>query len=124
MTRVEEPADDSARSTKTAIVEDHELFRDVLCTTVDATPDLELVFAVGDAQDALARLEHEPIDLILVDLSMPSVTGSDLVATIRERWPEIRCVVVSGSMAFLFWLGEPSPHQLPVVRDRGDAGGP
>ena len=50
-----------------------------------------------DGRSALESLErHREIALVLTDLVMPGMGGWELVATLRERWPGVRVVVMSG----------------------------
>lgn len=35
-------------------------------------------------------------DLVLVDISLPQMNGAELIAIIRDRWPHLPCLVLSG----------------------------
>ncbi|NMP24391.1 response regulator [Sulfobacillus sp. DSM 109850] len=53
---------------------------------------------VGQAatgEEALAWLDHHPIDLVLTDFQMPGMRGDELVARIRTRWPNVRIAMIS-----------------------------
>ncbi len=50
--------------------------------------------ASGDA--ALWALEEEPADLVLTDLKMPGISGLQLLARVRERWPATEVVIITG----------------------------
>lgn len=80
-----------------SLVEDHDLFRETLCTVVAASDDWVLDGVAATGEDAVAMLDagHRP-DVLLVDLSLPVMSGFDVVRTVRERWPEIRCLILSG----------------------------
>ncbi len=56
------------------------------------------VIVAEDALDALRMLErtHVPVDLLVTDVQMPGMTGDVLVGRIRESWPELPVVYVSG----------------------------
>ena len=45
---------------------------------------------------ALRELQKLPCDLVITDVFMPSTNGLDMAASIRELYPEIRIVVMSG----------------------------
>ena len=49
--------------------------------------------------EALDRLDHEHVDLVLTDLSMPGLGGLDLVRAVREHAPETPVVVMAGAGA-------------------------
>nr|WP_198157657.1 response regulator [Methylobacterium nodulans] len=51
---------------------------------------------VPGAEAALARLGAEPFDLVVADLAMPGMTGLDLAEAVRERWPALPFLIVTG----------------------------
>lgn len=52
---------------------------------------------VGDAQEAERQLtEGETFDLIVTDHLMPGMTGADLELAVRDPWPNIAVLIVSG----------------------------
>ena len=51
---------------------------------------------VPGAEAALAELEAEPFDLVVADLAMPGMTGLDLAEAVRDRWPEMPFLIVTG----------------------------
>ena len=56
------------------------------------------VVTAADGAAALAVLETSAagLDLVLLDMAMPGMSGEDLAATLRERWPMLPIVVMSG----------------------------
>ena len=50
----------------------------------------------NDGKAALEHLRESPVDVVLTDVKMPEMGGLELLARIRERWPEIRVVVMTG----------------------------
>jgi DNA-binding NarL/FixJ family response regulator len=57
--------------------------------------DIRIVEA-GDASEALAAMEQNPdVDLILVDLYMPGMSGLDLLSELKQKYPTIPVVVLS-----------------------------
>jgi CheY-like chemotaxis protein len=56
------------------------------------------VITAADGAAALAVLETSAtsLDLVLLDMAMPGMSGEDLAATMRERWPVLPIVVMSG----------------------------
>ncbi len=56
------------------------------------------VLVARDAADALRVLErtHLPVDLLVTDVQMPGMLGDALVARVRESWPELPVLFVSG----------------------------
>src|SRR5438552_8409224 len=54
------------------------------------------VVAVGDAIQALAELERQEVDLVLADLTLPRVSGLDLLDRIKQSWPGVEVIVITG----------------------------
>lgn len=79
-----------------SLVEDHEVFRETLCTVVAASDEWVLDGVATTGEEAVAMLEDHRPDVLLVDLSLPGLSGFDVVRTVRERWPDIRCLILSG----------------------------
>jgi signal transduction histidine kinase len=68
-----------------------------------------------DGIDALARLRVQPADVILVDLRMPRMSGTELFALLEEERPELaaRLLFLSGDVSQLA-----EPGNTPVARER------
>jgi CheY-like chemotaxis protein len=68
-----------------------------------------------DGIDALARLRIQPADVILVDLRMPRMSGTELFAQLEEERPELaaRLLFLSGDVSQLA-----EPGNTPVARER------
>lgn len=79
-----------------AIVDDHQIvragFRDMLADE----PDLSLVFEAGSGEEAIEFLRGTPTDVLLLDLSLPGQSGVDVLRNARQRYPELRILVLSG----------------------------
>ena len=70
------------------IVEDSTIIRRLLTSTIEAA-GAELVGHSGDAQSAIADLSVLRPDLILIDISLNSGTGFDVLKALQERNPEV-----------------------------------
>lgn len=57
------------------------------------------VFSVTDGTEALAVYENNRIDIVILDIHMGSVSGIDVVKTIRKSNDKVPIVIVSGSIA-------------------------
>lgn len=56
------------------------------------------VTPVDSGTDALETLKKEPVDLLVLDLSMPQPDGFDLLKSLRRDRPGLRILVISGYM--------------------------
>jgi DNA-binding LytR/AlgR family response regulator len=66
---------------KVLIVDDEFLARKLLTTYVEKRPDLELVGSCANALDALAIINAQPVDIVLLDIQMPDMTGMEFAKT-------------------------------------------
>ncbi len=73
---------------KVIIVDDEFLARKLLTGYVEKIDELELVATCGDAFEAMACLQKENIDIILLDIHMPEITGLELVRSLKHT-PEV-----------------------------------
>jgi DNA-binding NarL/FixJ family response regulator len=82
---------------KILVVDDHVLIRDALRGVLkDVKGDAE-IFEASDSRQAMALVtEHADIGLILLDLNLPDRDGFSVLADLRERYPAISVVVLSG----------------------------
>ena len=74
------------------------------------------VVAAASAEQALAVLEGDGVDLVVTDLRMPGTSGEELFARVRERWPQLarRTVLMSGDVeAVAAASSELDPPTLP-----------
>ena len=91
-------------SRRVLLVEDDSLIR---MTTADMLADLgHAVFEAGSAEQALSLLEANDIEVLLVDVGLPGVSGIDLAMAARRRSPGLRVVFATGRAA-LPELGRP-----------------
>ena len=80
------------------IVEDHSIFGKALVRLLTEKANMDVIGVIGSGEEALEKLSDLHIDLVLVDVSLPRMTGIQLVSTINEKFPHIRCLMISGHM--------------------------
>ena len=54
------------------------------------------VLTAGSGAEALALLEHEPVDLVISDMRMPQMDGVQLLEQVRAKWPDIPRILLTG----------------------------
>jgi DNA-binding NarL/FixJ family response regulator len=97
----EEPAGSEAAASpprdrsRIFLVDDHTMFREGLRQLIDREPDLTVCGDAADATAALAAIRESPPDLLITDISMPGVSGMELVKQIKNIYPELPVLVVS-----------------------------
>jgi DNA-binding NarL/FixJ family response regulator len=78
------------------VVEDHPVMRQMVCEAIERRAEWVLSGAAVSAEEAMGALTVMPVDLVLVDVSLPRMNGIELVRALRERRPELRCLMLSG----------------------------
>jgi|YelNatPaOPRAMG01_1025707.scaffolds.fasta_scaffold02298_5 CheY-like chemotaxis protein len=69
-----------------------ELYREMLSTHLPSLPEVR---TANSAARALALLESEPFDLLIVDLQMPRMDGLQVLAIARRKYPQLRLMVLT-----------------------------
>jgi DNA-binding NarL/FixJ family response regulator len=81
--------------TRIVIVDDHPLLRTGLAARLRDEPDLAVCGQAGDLAEAMAVIDRERPDLVLVDISLPGRDGLELLKDIRARHPPMLTLVLS-----------------------------
>ncbi|GAA1226361.1 response regulator [Pseudonocardia alaniniphila] len=77
------------------IVDDHPVVRDGLRGVIDGQPDMHVVAEAGHGAEALARVDAEPVDVVLMDLRMPIMGGVEAIGQLRRAAPSVRVLVLT-----------------------------
>lgn len=77
------------------LIDDHAVVRQGYRRLMERRPDLHVAAEAADAEEALQCLRTHPIDLIVLDLSLPGMGGIELTRRILQRYPEMRILVFS-----------------------------
>jgi DNA-binding NarL/FixJ family response regulator len=78
------------------IVEDHNIFGKALVRLLTDRMGVKVVGVIGSGEEALEKLPSLQIDLALVDVSLPKMTGIQLVSAIKKKFPNVLCLMLSG----------------------------
>jgi DNA-binding NarL/FixJ family response regulator len=81
--------------TKILLADDHTVVRAGLKLVLEAQPDLEVVAEAGDGAEAVERALQDDIDLAILDVTMPRMTGLQAAAELSRRRPELRTLILS-----------------------------
>jgi DNA-binding NarL/FixJ family response regulator len=77
------------------LADDHAMVRRGLRLILDAEPDLEVVAEAGDGAEAVQRALKEDVDLAVLDVSMPRLTGLQAAREIARQRPDVRILMLS-----------------------------
>jgi DNA-binding NarL/FixJ family response regulator len=85
--------------TRLLLVEDHPIFAEALSQALRERANINTVSVVDTAENAIPLLPELSVDLILVDVSLPKMSGIDFVSIVHKQRPEIPCLVISGHVS-------------------------
>jgi DNA-binding NarL/FixJ family response regulator len=77
------------------LADDHQLVRRGVRLILEAEPDLEVVAEASDGAEAIARLREHEVDLVILDVSMPRMTGLQAAREIARRPSPPRMLMLS-----------------------------
>jgi DNA-binding NarL/FixJ family response regulator len=82
-------------SVRVLVVEDHESFRRLICSTLEQRPELQVVGRVSDGLEAVHKAVELQPDLILLDIGLPTLNGIEAAGRIRKLSPQSKILFVS-----------------------------
>jgi DNA-binding NarL/FixJ family response regulator len=85
----------SALKTRILLADDHAVVRRGLRLVLEAQPDLEVVAEVGDGAKAVRRGLQDDVDLAVIDITMPRMTGLQATRELHRRRPALRILMLS-----------------------------
>ena len=77
------------------IADDHQMFIDGVKLILKQQPNLKVVAEALNGQEVLQQLPEKKIDLIITDLTMPGMKGTDLIKAIKQTHADIKILVIS-----------------------------
>lgn len=78
------------------MVEDHAPLAQILARFLREKGNMEVKAVVPTGKDALDQLPELSVDIVLIDVSLPTMSGIDLVAIIHQEYPDLPCMMLSG----------------------------
>lgn len=79
------------------VVDDHRAFADAVSLAISIERDLRCIDTVGTAEAAFDVIAGSSPDVVLLDLGLPRVGGIETITILRERWPDLRIVVLTAN---------------------------
>jgi DNA-binding NarL/FixJ family response regulator len=81
--------------TRILLADDHAVVRKGLRLVLDAEPDLEVVAEASDGAEAVELALGEDVHLVILDVTMPRLTGIQAACELAERRPDVRTLMLS-----------------------------
>lgn len=78
---------------KMLVVDDHSLILDGICRIVNKIPEVLIADAVTSGKQAIELISQRDYDIYLLDVSIPDVSGFDLITQIREVNEQARIII-------------------------------
>lgn len=79
-----------------AIVDDHQIVRSGFRELLSEDAAISISFEAADGDEALAQLRTTACDVLLLDISLPGKSGVDVLRAVRQRYPELKVLILSG----------------------------
>lgn len=80
---------------KLFIADDHHLFRDGIKSFFLGEPGMELVGEAGDGLETLELLQTMNVDVLIMDVSMPNMDGTETAETVKKLYPSIKIIMLT-----------------------------
>lgn len=77
------------------IADDHPVVRDGLRGAFTAQDDIEVVGEASNGREAVERVGLLAVDVVLMDLRMPVLSGVEAIAALARSWPDVRVLVLT-----------------------------
>lgn len=77
------------------IAEDHQLFRDGLKAMLASKDEIEVIGEARDGLEAINSIKKKQPDLLLLDLSMPRLSGISVIKELRRQFPDMGILVLT-----------------------------
>jgi DNA-binding NarL/FixJ family response regulator len=80
---------------KIILAEDHVLVREGIKKIIEAFPGLQVVGEVGDGPELMNLLKRLPVDMVILDISMPSLPGIEATREIKQTYPTVKVLILT-----------------------------
>jgi DNA-binding NarL/FixJ family response regulator len=80
---------------RVVIAEDHTIIREGLRSLLSQAKDFDIVGEAADGREALRLVERSKPDLVLTDLSMPRMDGTDVIGAIKKQSPHTKVIALT-----------------------------
>ncbi len=77
------------------IADDHAVLRGGLKALLDTQPDMKVIGEASDGHEAVEKCGEVRPDIVLMDITMPGLTGIEATREIKERYPSVKILVLT-----------------------------
>ena len=86
---------DSQKSISVYIVEDYLLTRITYKKALQNYPDINMLNDFESAEECIDTLEKQPVDVVLMDLGLPYMTGIEATKIIHRKYPDTKIIILT-----------------------------
>ncbi len=85
------------RSVTVAYADDHTMVREGISSFLNSFSEIKIIIQAGTGKELLRQLEDatELPDVCMIDINMPEMDGFDTTLAIKERWPNIKILILT-----------------------------
>src|SRR5437867_4170999 len=80
---------------RVAVVEANVQIREVICSFVSNSAGFQCTVACGSAEEALEKLPRLPLDVVLMDIGLPGMSGIDCIRELKRLMPGVQIVMLT-----------------------------
>ncbi len=80
---------------KVLLADDHEIMLDGICSILKEEEDIEVVATAKNGEEAVRYIEHNPVDVAVLDINMPIINGITTTKMIQVSSPETKVLILS-----------------------------
>jgi DNA-binding NarL/FixJ family response regulator len=83
------------KPTRVLLADDHKLVRSGFRSMLETLGNIEIVAETGDGREALELIRKHRPDVVLMDITMPSLTGLEVAQRVAEEIDSVRIIILS-----------------------------
>ena len=87
--------DQGIKKCRIVLADDHALIRHGIKNIISQDDRLEIVGEVGNGEELLNTLAGKTVDLLILDISMPKISGIDLTEILKKRYPSMKILILT-----------------------------
>ena len=80
---------------RVVVVDDNESVRRSICQILRSQVDFEVVCEAVDGVDAVRKIREHELDVVLLDITMPTMNGLEVAEIIKTEFPAVQVLIVS-----------------------------
>jgi len=87
--------DQGIEKCRIVLADDHALIRHGIKNIISQDDRMEIVGEVGNGEELLNTLAGKTVDLLILDISMPKISGIDLTEILKKRYPSMKILILT-----------------------------